>query len=125
MGNTRVLLIDDNDAFLAAASQYLTDFCEMDVVGTATTGEAGIRLAQRLQPDVVLLDFSMPGIDGPETARHLKALPNPPVVIMVSLNAETPYRQQAQLGGCDGFVSKASFTDEIAPLLEKFARAKR
>jgi CheY-like chemotaxis protein len=119
MDRLKVLLVDDNAAFLAAASQYLADFCDANVVGAAHSGEDGVRLAESLQPDVVLLDFSMPGMDGLETARRIKALPGSPVVIMVSLNTETQYRELSLTGGCDAFVSKADFTDQIGPLLDR------
>jgi CheY-like chemotaxis protein len=119
MDRLKVLLVDDNAAFLAAASQYLAEFCDANVVGAAQSGEDGLRLAESLQPDVVLLDFSMPGMDGLETARRIKSLPGSPIVIMVSLNTETQYRAPSLAGGCDAFIAKADFADEIGPLLDK------
>ena len=123
MGSPRVLLVDDNAAFLAAASQYLTDFCGATVVGTARSGVEGVQLAETLRPDVVLLDFRMPGMDGLEATRRIKALPRPPIVVMASLNAET--RMQSIAAGCDAFLSKPAFTDEIGPLLTTLLRDDR
>lgn len=121
MDRLKVLLVDDSATFLAAALQYLADFCDANVVGTAQSGEEGVKLTESLQPDIVLLDFSMPGMSGLETARRIKALPQPPIVIMVSLNTELQYRQQSLLGNCDAFLSKKDFVDDVGPLLRKFA----
>lgn len=121
MRTQTVLLVDDSTAFLAAASKFLADFCNVAVVGTAQSGEEGVRLAEAIRPDIALVDFKLPGIGGLEVVSRLKALRYPPIVIMVSFNSENEYRKASLLRGCDAFVSKTDFTDEIGPVLEKFS----
>jgi two-component system nitrate/nitrite response regulator NarL len=94
----RCLLIDDNEAFLASASRLL-ESQGLHVVGRATSGAEAMRLAEALQPDVLLVDVQLGDEDGLELARHLgSARPASRVVLISShtrddvadLIAETP-----------------------------------
>src|SRR5262245_15456995 len=68
---TRVLIVDDHDMVRMSLRLYL-ETCEgIDVVGEAARGQNAIELSGRLQPDVVLLDLIMPGMNGAETARAI------------------------------------------------------
>ncbi len=69
---TRVLLVDDHDVFRHGLAQLLGDE-GLEVIGQASGGAAGARLARELAPDVVLMDLAMPGMDGIEAARQIKA----------------------------------------------------
>ena len=66
----RVLLVDDNEAMLARAATVLASGC--DVVGTARNGQAALAAAAALDPDVIVLDISMPGMSGLEVAARLR-----------------------------------------------------
>ncbi|HMJ04332.1 MAG TPA: response regulator transcription factor, partial [Conexibacter sp.] len=66
----RVLVVDDHDVFRHGLAQLLRDE-GIDVVAEASSGAAGVRLATELQPDVVLMDLSMPGISGVEATRAI------------------------------------------------------
>lgn len=85
METINVMLIDDH----RVVRQGLRDFLELqgdiDVVGEASSGEEGVQLARELLPDVVLMDLVMPGIDGVETTRRLKAAsPSTRVIVLTS-----------------------------------------
>lgn len=85
MEQISVLLIDDH----RVVRQGLRDFLELqddiDIVGEAGSGEEGVQLARELLPDVVLMDLVMPGIDGVETTRRLKAVsPSARVIVLTS-----------------------------------------
>ena len=76
--NLRVLIVDDEPPARERLRSMLVEFGEYDVAGEAGNGGQALDLVDRLNPDIVLLDVRMPGIDGLEVARHLAALPEPP-----------------------------------------------
>ena len=67
----RILLVDDNEAMLARSAAVLSPYCI--VVGTARNGRVALEAARTLQPDVIVLDISMPGMSGIELASRLRA----------------------------------------------------
>lgn len=71
--NTRVLIIDDHPLFRRGVRQLLELEEGYDVVGEAAGGQEGIELARQLDPDLILLDLNMKGIDGLETLRTMRA----------------------------------------------------
>jgi DNA-binding NarL/FixJ family response regulator len=95
------------------------------VVGDACDGELALAMAQRLRPAVVLLDVRMPGIDGIETARRLKTLPAPPVVVMVTSFSEPRFRQEAMAAGADAYVVKHCVAAEMEGVLRRLSRPSR
>jgi CheY-like chemotaxis protein len=102
----RVVYIEDNAANLALVTKVLAHG-GYDVLG-APTGEAGLELVAREKPDVVLLDLDLPGIDGFEVARRLKAdrkLARIPI-IAISASVMKHEREQALAVGCLCFVEK-------------------
>jgi two-component system response regulator AlgR len=83
----RILLVDDEPPARARMKQLLADSAaqvQTTIVGEAEGGPAAIEAADRLQPDVVLLDIHMPGMNGIEVARHLAARPQPPAILFVT-----------------------------------------
>jgi two-component system invasion response regulator UvrY len=84
-----VLAVDDQPIFLRAAHQLIADTPGFRQVGEATSGPEALEMAGALDPDLVLLDVRMPGMDGIETARRIVALDARAVVVLVSLE-ETP-----------------------------------
>jgi DNA-binding NarL/FixJ family response regulator len=84
-----VLAVDDQPIFLRAAQQLIADTPGFEQVGEATSGPEALDMAAALDPDLVLLDVRMPGMDGIETARRMVALDARAVVVLVSLE-ETP-----------------------------------
>lgn len=82
----RVLLVDDHKMVREGLKVYLTLEDEIEVVGEASDGGEGARLAAQLQPDVVLMDLMMPGVDGVEgTKRVMAAHPGAKVIILTSM----------------------------------------
>lgn len=122
MAGPRVLLVDDNPAFLTAAMRYLIEYCGADVVGCASSGEQAIEMVGALAPQIVLMDIVMGGISGLVAAERIKARANPPVVVLVTLNTGVEYQKIVETLPIDGLVSKAEFANQISPLLAKLAR---
>jgi DNA-binding NarL/FixJ family response regulator len=102
----RTVLVDDYPALLAALATLLRGRGDIEIVGRANSGKDGLKLAEQEQPDLVLVDFSMPDMDGVEVTRRLKAGPTPPKVVVMSFHAEPEYREMAMHAGADAYLVK-------------------
>ena len=119
MGERRVFLVDDHPGFRRAAADFLTTGGCL-VVETAGSGEEALQLlmADADRPDVVLLDFQLPGIDGVEAAHRIASLPDPPPVILISSYADAAADPRVRTAEARGFLSKQDLTcDAIQALL--------
>ena len=113
----RVLVVDDNPLNLELASAML----HMAGIQTlsATDADAGLALARREQPDIVLMDVQMPRVDGIEATRRLKADPATAAIPVIAFTAFAMAGDEARFlaAGCDGFISKpielASFAAQV------------
>jgi len=109
----RVLLVDDHDVFRHGLAQLLADE-GLTVVAEASGGEAGVRLAAELHPDVVLMDLSMPGISGVEATRAIvAAAPDAPRVVVLTLSDDDATMLEALLAGAAGYLLKEATLEEI------------
>ena len=117
----RTILVDDYPPLLAALATLLRTYGGVEIVGRANTGSDGLKLAAEQVPDLVLVDFSMPDMDGVAVTRKLKAGPNPPKVVVMSFHAEPEYRDMAMHAGADAYLVKTDLYHELMPLLERIA----
>ncbi len=101
----RVLLVDDSDATRAGLGRLLESACGAEVVGVAADGEQALREAERLRPDLVLLDLQMPRMDGFTFLRLLMARRPTPVVVISAQSRRTDVFKALELGALD-FVPK-------------------
>jgi len=100
----RVVLVDDDDRFRAAAQRALAAD-GIEVVAEVADGEGVFDAVATWQPDVVLLDITLPGIDGLEVARRLRAEPGGPIVVLISTR-DAAYGRRVAAGLAAGFVPK-------------------
>ena len=114
----RVALVDDHQEFLTWASALLAASPWIEVVGDTTDPEATLELVRTTKPDLLLLDFEMPGVTGFEVARRVRdAAPNVSVLLM-SMHDSAYFEVLARLAGARGFLPKTRFSpDAIASLL--------
>jgi len=116
----RVLVVDDNDGFRGSLAALLCGE-DMDVVGEAADGAEAIERARELSPDVVLMDIRMPGMDGIEATRRLKALhPAVEVVALTGLEEQRAVRDML-VAGAAGYVLKDSDGDQIVNAVRRAA----
>jgi DNA-binding NarL/FixJ family response regulator len=107
----RILIVDDDQRFRGIARALLE--CEgFDVVGEAEDGEAAIAAVRRLEPDVVLLDVQLPGINGFEVAERLAAEEGGPAVVFTSTRDESDFGSRLYEHGARGFVPKGDLSAE-------------
>jgi DNA-binding NarL/FixJ family response regulator len=121
VSEVRVLVVDDQEPYRRAMAAVVGATDGFVVVGSATTGEESVQVADELRPDLVLMDVNLPGIDGVEATRLLVALPHPPVVVLLSTYDE----DQVDAAGCGAasYVPKAVFgPDRLLAAWEAAAR---
>src|SRR5258705_6334354 len=84
----RAVIIEDEPLAAQYLAALLDDTCQVEVVGSATESEAGLRLCAELRPDAVFLDINLPGKDGASLAIQLAMLPQPPRLVFTTGNAD-------------------------------------
>jgi two-component system OmpR family response regulator len=84
----------------------LLDEPGLTVVGGAANGSEALDQVTHLNPDLVILDIELPDMDGFIVTRQLKALPRPPLVVLLSIHSDDLSRQRGAQAGCDAFVEK-------------------
>lgn len=119
----RVLLADDHILVLEGLSRLLQK--EFDLVGTASSGAEAVEMAAHLQPDVVLMDISMPGVNGIEAARQLRQRVPKTKVVAVTMHNSPTYVRESMRAGMDGYVLKQSAASEISTAVETVMRNER
>jgi DNA-binding NarL/FixJ family response regulator len=102
----KVLIVDDMPAVREGLRWLIEDEADLTVVGEANDGLEAIQLASEHLPDIVILDIELPEMDGYAVTRRLKTMPNPPVVVFLTLHSDAHFRQQAREAGADGFAEK-------------------
>jgi CheY-like chemotaxis protein len=118
MSRRKILIIEDNQMNL----ELTTDLLEANgfVVAAAQTAEDGLRLARELTPDLVLMDFALPGMDGLSATKNLKGNPLTSHLTVVGLTAHAMKGDEAiaREAGCDGYLTKPintrTFVDTIS-----------
>lgn len=116
----KILIVDDEQPARERLRQLVLDSGLHEVVAEAANGEQAIALASQHQPDVVLLDIRMPGVDGIETAHHLNAMETPPAVVFTTAYDE--YAVDAFDARAIGYVLKPVRRERLERALEHAAR---
>jgi DNA-binding NarL/FixJ family response regulator len=101
-----VLLVDDHAGFRFQARALLEDE-GYEVVGEAADGVAGLAAARDLRPDIVMLDIQLPGVDGIEVARQLRAQAPETSIVLISTRDRGDYGDRLDSAAADGFIAKA------------------
>jgi two-component system, NarL family, nitrate/nitrite response regulator NarL len=109
----RVLVVDDNPQFADVLTAILAGEEGLSVIGSALDGQEAIDLTEELEPDVVLMDISMPVIDGFEATRRIVAAHPETRVIMLTGSSTQEDRAQAREAGAVGYVVKDRALDEL------------
>lgn len=122
MGATRVLLVDDHEVVRVGLRTVLGMETDLDVVGEASSGEQAVELAERLRPEVVLMDVRMEGMDGIETCRVVREVSPATRVIMLTSFADEEAVFAAILAGAAGYLLKNTGRAELLRAVRAVAR---
>jgi len=109
----RVLVVDDHDLVRTGITRMLADIDGLQVVGEGDSGEAALKLARELKPDVVLMDVKMPGIGGLEATRKLLRSHPDIKVVAVTVCEEDPFPTRLLQAGAAGYLTKGAGLDEM------------
>jgi two-component system invasion response regulator UvrY len=109
----RVLVVDDHDLVRTGITRMLADIDGLQVVGEADSGEASLKVARELKPDVVLMDVKMPGIGGLEATRKLLRSHPDVKVVAVTVCEEDPFPTRLLQAGAAGYLTKGAGLDEM------------
>jgi DNA-binding NarL/FixJ family response regulator len=111
----RVLLADDHQTILTLTADSLAG--EYSVVGTATDGSELVAEAERLHPDVIVLDITMPRLDGIEAAQQLRHLRQGARLVFLTVHEDADYARAALEAGGLGYVVKARLASDLLPAI--------
>ena len=118
----QVLIADDHRLFAEALQAILAADERVEVVGTASDGGEAVELALRLRPDVVLMDVSMPVLDGFEATREIRAGGDDVRVLMLTGSNSRADVQRSREAGAAGYVTKDRIASELVEAIVEVAR---
>lgn len=113
MPKTKVLLVDDHVVVRQGLKALFADEPDIDVIGEANNGREALDRLETLQPDVVLMDISMPGLNGIEATRQIQQRHPAIKVVVLSMHANEEYVFQVLQAGAAGYVLKQSDSLEV------------
>ncbi len=119
---TRILIVDDHTLVRDGLCRLVEMEQDMEVVGQTGSGHAAVELAEELKPDVVLLDYSLPDIDGLETTQQILKTGVKSRILILTMYANEEYATRLIRAGASGFLVKAASSDELLAAIRKVAR---
>jgi DNA-binding NarL/FixJ family response regulator len=122
MRRPRLLLADDHALVLEGLQRLLEP--EFELAGAVEDGRALLAAARRLQPDVILLDISMPLLNGIDAARQLRTIAPRAKIIFVTMHADAVYAAEAVRAGAAGYVVKRAAASELVNAIREVLRGR-
>ncbi len=121
----RLLVVDDHDLFRAGLASLLSTEAGIEVVGQASGGKMGVRLAAELRPDVILMDVRMPDISGPEATRQIVERDPGIRVLALTVSSDDADVSAVLQAGAVGFLAKDTPIDSLVVARERRRRMAR
>jgi two-component system, NarL family, response regulator NreC len=117
----RLMLVDDHEVVRTGLRSFLETQAGMEVVAEAEDGEAAITLALETQPDVVVMDISMPNMDGLVATRRLKKLITDCRVLALTVHQDKQYFFEMLAAGASGYITKHAASEELVAAIRSVA----
>lgn len=121
MNTVSVLLVDDHELVRRGLRSFLNSRTDILIVGEAESGEQALTLAQDVKPDVVIMDISMPGMDGMEATRRLKSQYPECNVLALTVHEDKQYFIEMLSAGASGYITKQAAADELGAAIQSVA----
>jgi len=109
----RIIIADDHGVLRAGLRALLSAESELEVIEEATNGEEALKLAKELQPDIVLMDISMPGASGIDVTRRLKQIMPDVRILILTVHEDEGLLQEAIQAGASGYIVKRAVESEL------------
>jgi DNA-binding NarL/FixJ family response regulator len=117
MRKVRVLLADNHEPVLARVRSVLGD--EFEIVGAVTNGRDAVNEVQRLDPDVLVIDISMPVLDGLHAVSELQSTNRRTKVVFLTVHEDQDFVAAALSAGASGYVTKSHLTTDLVPAIHE------
>ena len=118
----RVLLVDDHEVVRAGLRALLEATGRVDIVGEVSSGEEAVARARSLEPDIVIMDLAMPGMDGVEATRRITELGLDTKVLVLTIHDEDEFLLPALDAGAAGFLNKSVADTDLTGAIEAIVR---
>ncbi len=122
--DARLLVVDENDDVLDGLSEWISECPGFRVVGVAHSAGEALERIERVRPDIVLMDLSLPDGNGLDAARRIKSRAGAPLVVLTVFLDSAAIRAEARAAGADGCLSKPDITREFLPTLRPLLRSR-
>ena len=113
MNKIRLMLVDDHEVVRVGLKTFLQTQEDFEVVAEASDGEEAINRAMATHPDVILMDITMPGVDGLEATRRLRVLSPKSLILALTVHDDKQYFMQMLAAGASGYITKQAAGDDL------------
>ena len=121
MKKIRLMLVDDHEVVRAGLKSFLQTQPDFDVVAEANNGKDAVDRAMESHPDVILMDITMPGVDGMEATRRLRVLCPQCLVLALTVHDDKQYLMEMLAAGASGYITKQAAADELVEAIHTIA----
>jgi two-component system response regulator NreC len=121
MSPITVILVDDHDVVRTGLRSYLSTQTDINVIAEARNGEEALLRVQETHPDLVIMDITMPGMDGMETTRRLKAQNPECLVLALTVHEDKQYFMEMLSAGASGYITKQAAADDLVAAIRAVA----
>ena len=113
----KVLIVDDDIRFRRFVKELFSSEEDLQIIGEAADGQEAILMAKELEPDLVLMDITMPRMNGLDATRRLKKILPELVIIILTIHDLDQYREAALASGASAYVLKKTMMEELIPAI--------
>jgi two-component system, NarL family, invasion response regulator UvrY len=121
----RIIVVDDHTVVRTGICRLIETAAGLEVVAEGGGGHEAVRLCRELEPDVLVLDYGLPDLDGLETTQQVLRLDKPPKILILTMHASEEYATRLIRAGAKGFVIKTAPVEQVLEAIRTVARGQR